>query len=161
MVYKVPCGDCPSTYACRPDGKDSDAPPQGTQTGPGNSQPHGLCPCRTCLDTGHDIVWLDAQVIDASPLLQQRCTLESWHIRKQPQPLNRERGMLPTVYDQLIYSSLWKCVGLLLVCWVGKGEDVVRVSTVDQSLPDMLLFLRLVISKSAVVQCLDHCNLVC
>ena len=57
------------------------------------------------MDTGHDIDWSDAQVIDASPLLQQRCTLESWHIRRQPQPLNRERGMLPTVYDQSITQT--------------------------------------------------------
>ena len=57
------------------------------------------------MNAGHDIDWSDAQVIDASPLLQQRCTLESWHIRRQPQPLNRERGMLPTVYDQLITQT--------------------------------------------------------
>ena len=45
------------------------------------------------------------------------------------------------------HGSLWECVGLLLVYWVGKGEDPVRVSVVSQDLSDMLFLLSLVISK--------------
>ena len=104
VVYRVPCGDCPATYV--------------GQTGrtlmhrlkehkraltTANSMTSALA--EHAMDTGHDIDWSDAQIIDASSLLQQRCTLESWHIRRQPQPLNRERGMLPTVYDQLITQT--------------------------------------------------------
>ena len=64
------------------------------------------------------------------------------------------------------HGSLWECVGLLLVCWVGKGEDSVRISIVCQGLSDMLFLLSLVISKSAetlrpMVQRPDHCHLVC
>ena len=32
----------------------------------------------------------------------QRCTLETWHMRSQPHPFNREEGILPHVYDALI-----------------------------------------------------------
>ena len=32
-----------------------------------------------------------------------RCqTLEAWHIRQEPKPMNRDRGLLPPVYDSLI-----------------------------------------------------------
>ena len=77
MVYKVPCGDCPSTYV-------------------GQMERTSLMHCITehkralttansmasvlaehAMDTGHNIDWSDAQAIDASPLLQQQCTLES------------------------------------------------------------------------------------
>ena len=30
------------------------------------------------------------------------CALETWHIRQQPHSANRERGLLPQVYDVLI-----------------------------------------------------------
>ena len=39
------------------------------------------------------------------------------------------------------HSGLWKHVGLLLVCWVGKGEDAIRVSILRQGLSDMLFLL--------------------
>ena len=32
------------------------------------------------------------------------------------------------VHVQDDHSSLWECVGLLLVHWMEKGEDLVRVS---------------------------------
>ena len=44
---------------------------------------------------------VDGVVRMFNPLLHQHCKLESWHIREQPLLLNRERGTLPPVYDQL------------------------------------------------------------
>ncbi len=40
-----------------------------------------------------------------SPLFWQRCTLETWHMRSQPHPLNREEGILPHVYDALVDNT--------------------------------------------------------
>ena len=51
------------------------------------------------------------------------------------------------------HCSLWKCVDLLLVHRVGKGEVLVRVSIVCQGFSPMLFLLSLVISKCAEVLC--------
>ena len=50
----------------------------------------------------HDIAWEDATVVDADPHMYRRRTLEAWHIRQEPKPMNRDRGLLPPVYDSLI-----------------------------------------------------------
>ena len=39
------------------------------------------------------------------PYFWQRCTLETWHMRSQPHPLNQEEGILPHVYDALIFPN--------------------------------------------------------
>ncbi len=36
---------------------------------------------------------------------RQRCTLETWHMRSQAHPLNREEGILPHVYDALVHNT--------------------------------------------------------
>ena len=50
----------------------------------------------------HDIAWEDAIVVDADPHMYRRRTLEAWHIRQEPNPMNRDRGLLLPVYDSLI-----------------------------------------------------------
>ena len=47
----------------------------------------------------HDIAW---EVVDADPHMYLRQTLEAWHIHQEPNPMNRDRGLLPPVYDSLI-----------------------------------------------------------
>ena len=43
----------------------------------------------------HNIAWEDAIVVDADPHMYRRRTLEAWHIRQEPNPMNRDRGLLP------------------------------------------------------------------
>ena len=50
----------------------------------------------------HDIAWEDATVVDADPHMYCRQALEAWHIRQEPRPMNRDRGLLPPVYDTLV-----------------------------------------------------------
>ena len=50
----------------------------------------------------HAIDWDSAKVINTHPQFQQKCPLESWHIRSQDAILNREEGNLFPVYKQLI-----------------------------------------------------------
>ena len=40
--------------------------------------------------------------LNADPHMYCRWTLEAWHIRQEPNPMNRDRGLLPPVYDSLI-----------------------------------------------------------
>ena len=53
----------------------------------------------------HNIAWEDATVVDADPHMYRRRTLEAWHIRQEPKPMNRDRGLLPPVYDSLIRTN--------------------------------------------------------
>ena len=48
----------------------------------------------------HDIAWNDAEVLDSTPHLHQRCAIEAWHIRSQTHPMNRELACYPklTIY---------------------------------------------------------------
>ena len=54
------------------------------------------------ISTGHIIDWDHASVLDSCQHFSQRLILESWYIWKQPAPLNRERGPLPSVYQALV-----------------------------------------------------------
>ena len=57
------------------------------------------------LQNGHNIVWSDAQVLASNSCSTQRCTIETWYMRCESRPINRETGCLPVVYDTLICSS--------------------------------------------------------
>ena len=50
----------------------------------------------------HDIDWEKVEVVDGHPHYRQRCALEAWHIRTEPHTMNRDEGLLPTVYNPLI-----------------------------------------------------------
>ena len=52
--------------------------------------------------SGHAVAWDDMTVLDRSSRLYDRCTLEAWHIRSQPHPINRERGRLSGTYNILL-----------------------------------------------------------
>ena len=43
-----------------------------------------------------------AEVIDSHPFVTTRCLLESWHIQRHPNTLNREKGTLPREYTALL-----------------------------------------------------------
>ena len=51
---------------------------------------------------GHSVDWDKVAVLDHSHSLYERLSLEAYHIRKQPLALNRNQGLLPGVYDQLL-----------------------------------------------------------
>ena len=50
------------------------------------------------ISTNHKIVWDNTTVIDWHAFTHPRCTMESWHIHKEEDALNREKGLLPDVY---------------------------------------------------------------
>ena len=64
-------------------------------------------PCMSALaehaiNNHHDIAWEDAIVVDADPHMYRHRTLNAWHIRQEPRPMNRDRGLFPLVYDTLV-----------------------------------------------------------
>ena len=91
VVCWVSCGDYPATYVG-----------QTGRTLIYHLKEHKRAPTTAdAINSGHEIDQPDARVIDANPLLHQCCNLGSWHIRRQPLPLIRERGILPPVSDQM------------------------------------------------------------
>ena len=54
------------------------------------------------LATGHLVDLTKSEVIDCHPYATTRCLLESWHIQRNPDALNREKGTLPEVYTALL-----------------------------------------------------------
>ena len=54
------------------------------------------------LTAGHGVDLSKAEVLDSDPYTATRCMLESWHIQRNENKLNRERGNLPEVYMALL-----------------------------------------------------------
>ena len=50
---------------------------------------------------GHGVDWNGVTILDQHKDLHPRLALEAFHIRKQPLPLNRDKGSLPPAYDHL------------------------------------------------------------
>ena len=101
VIYKIPCGGCSQAYV--------------GQTGRSLSHraKEHLRACRNgdtelsavaehAWSSGHAVAWDDMTVLDRSSRLHEHCTLEAWHIRSQPHPINRERGRLSGTYDILL-----------------------------------------------------------
>ena len=103
VVYRIPCGSCPKVYI--------------GQTTAGRTLDHRLKEHRRALASGnimqsavadcatkemHDTEWKKAEVVDGHPHYCQRCALEAWHIRTEPHTMNRDEGLLSTVYNPLI-----------------------------------------------------------
>ena len=101
VVYSVPCDGCSKVYI--------------GQTG--WSLKHRLAEHRRALKngdvaasalaehtlaTGHPVDLTKSEVIDCHPYATTRCLLESWHIQRNPDALNREKGTLPEVYTALL-----------------------------------------------------------
>ena len=53
------------------------------------------------IKNNHHIDWNNAKVVDYQQNIHQRCYLESWYIRRNESPMNRETGTLPEVYNSL------------------------------------------------------------
>ena len=54
------------------------------------------------IKTNHNIGWEDFEILDSQQELYKRCYLESWHIKKEKETINRDNGALSQVYNCLI-----------------------------------------------------------
>ena len=70
-----------------------------------NGHPEKSAIAEHAMDTEHTIDWDNAQIMALMPKFYQRITLETWYMRSQPHGLNREEGVLPSVYNTLISGS--------------------------------------------------------
>lgn len=101
VVYQIGCQDCAATYVGQT-GRSLSTRIKEHKSALTNAHPDRSAVAEHAMDTGHSIDWKNTQVKAVMPYFWQRCTLETWHMRSQPHPLNREEGILPHVYDSLI-----------------------------------------------------------
>ena len=82
VVYQVPCSDCLATYVGQT-GRTLIHRLKENKRALTTANPMDSALAEHAINTGHEINWSDARVIDATPLLHQHCNLESWHICRQ------------------------------------------------------------------------------
>ena len=100
VVYQIGCQDCAATYVGQTGRSLSTRIKEHVSLD--QCPPRSICRGRTCY--GHRALHrLEEHPGEAvMPYFWQRCTLETWHMRSQPHPLNHKEGILPHVYDALI-----------------------------------------------------------
>ncbi len=95
MVYQIPCSECPKVYVGQS----------------GRTLKHRLSEHRRALQKGDvaasalvEHVWSTGHQVNLSksPFVTTRCLLESWHIQRHPNTLNREKRTLPREYTALL-----------------------------------------------------------
>ena len=91
------------SHLCRTDRKVTCSANERAQISPDKcSRPERSAIAEHAINTGHTTDWSNTQIKAVMPPFWQRCILETWYMRSQPHPLNREEGILPHVYDALI-----------------------------------------------------------
>ena len=108
-VYKINCKDCSQSYIGQTGRSLSD-----------RKKEHNRAVSRVNVDdsaltehvvnSGHEIDWCSAMILDTSRFFYPRHHLESWYIQKGRYVMNREVGPLPPVYlilqvGMYIYTS--------------------------------------------------------
>lgn len=101
IVYEIPCDDCTKAYIgqssrtllCRV--KEHKWAVQNGDTYTSALAEHAW-------EVSHHIDWSSVEVLDSEQFLFSRLLLEFWYIHREPYPINRDRGPLPTEYCCLI-----------------------------------------------------------
>ena len=104
VVYQVGYQDCPATYVWQTARALSQRLKEH-KSALTNGHPEKSAIAEHAMDTGHTIDWDNAQIMALMLKFYQRITLETWYMRSQPHGLNREEGVLPSVYNTLISGS--------------------------------------------------------
>ena len=101
VVYRVPCGSCDMSYVGET-GRTLHLRIKEHRRALTNGDPCMSALAEHAINHHHNIAWEDVTVVDADPHMYHHRTLEVWHIHQEPKPMNRDRGLLPPVYDSLI-----------------------------------------------------------
>ena len=101
VVYRIPCGSCDMSYIGET-GRTLQLRIKKHRRALTNGDPCMSALAEHAINNHYNIAWEDTIVVDADPHMYRRRTLEAWHIRQEPNPMNRVRGLLPPVYDSLI-----------------------------------------------------------
>ena len=101
VIYRIPCKDCTMAYigqsgrslACR-----IKEHKRAVQNGDQNSS----ALAEHAWQQQHHVDWAAAEVLESTRNWYPRCMIESWHIHREANSMNRERGPLPHIYCSLL-----------------------------------------------------------
>ena len=101
VVYSIPCTECPKVYIGQT-GRSLKHRLKEHRRALKNGDMAASALAEHALTAGHGVDLSKAEVLDSNPYTATRCMLESWHIQRNENKLNRERGNLPEVYTALL-----------------------------------------------------------
>ena len=102
VVYEIPCQDCEESYIGQT-GRTLDHRIKEHKRGYTYAGNITSAVAEHSVNLGHRINWDGAKVIRREQAWYRRCFMESWHIRQNRQSMNKDRGVLPDVYNSLIF----------------------------------------------------------
>jgi len=101
VVYSIPCTECPKVYIGQT-GRLLKHRLKEHWRALRNSYTAASALAEHALTAGHGVDLSKAEVLDSNPYTATRCMLESWHIQRSENKLNRERGNLSEVCTALL-----------------------------------------------------------
>ena len=101
IVYKISCSECPKVYIGQT-GRSLKQRITEHRRAIRNGDLATSALAEHAWNTGHHFDTATAEIIDAHPHVTTRCLLESWHIQKDDNTINREKGTLPREYTSLL-----------------------------------------------------------
>ena len=102
VIYEIPCQDCEESYIGQT-GRTLDHRIKEHKRGYTYAGNITSAVAEHSVNLGHRINWDGAKVIRREQAWYRRCFMESWHIRQNRQSMNKDRGVLPDVYNSLIF----------------------------------------------------------
>jgi hypothetical protein len=109
VVYRIPCMCCSQSYIGQT-GRTLTCRLKEHKRAVSQGDFNASALAEHAVNTGHQIDWSNAGVLDSSQFYYQRLYLESWYIQQHKDTLNRERGLLPSVYRGLMVSHSSWCI---------------------------------------------------
>jgi hypothetical protein len=94
IVYKISCSECPKVYIGQT-GRSLKQRITEHRRAIRNGDLATSALAEHAWNTGHHFDTAAAEIIDAHPHVTTRCLLESWHIQKDDNTINREKGTPP------------------------------------------------------------------
>ena len=101
VVYTIPCLDCSQRYVGQT-GRTLQHRVREHKQAYAAANSINSAVAEHSIQECHRINWEGAEVLATKPGLYQRGYVESWHIRENTSSMNRDKGMLPDIYNSLI-----------------------------------------------------------
>lgn len=106
VVYRIPCANCPKAYIGETTRR-LEIRQKEHKSAVKNGQTKNSSIAEHALNNGHIPDWENTKVLETSSKFLQRRIMEAIHIQREPDPLNRDKGvMLPPQYQPIVCARL-------------------------------------------------------
>ena len=101
VVYQIPCRDCSEVYIGQT-GRTLEHRIKEHRRAYSSADSINSAVAEHSLNHEHAIDWNNSEVVAMQQGVHKRCIIESWTIRNSTSTMNRDKGLLPDVYNSLI-----------------------------------------------------------